>query len=176
MGEQKFVALLRDNQPCVKLAMMDTQSRRSLTTLTKSAKLLAAQKRSKIAAKPKAKGTPKRKLAALDGYLIADEKKLGKYLDLMPEAYEELRRFLPCVIERLGPRRVALIPFVNADCVKVVLVSIECNPATIAAGKAVAEVIIACGPKAGLSTRDVLLTVGASADVSAAIKRAKANV
>ncbi len=122
------------------------------------------------------KPTAKRKFAALDGYVIADENRLRKYLDRIPEAYEELRRFLPCVIEKLGPRRVALIPFVNAVGTKVVLVSIECNPATIAAGKAVAEVIIECGPKAGLSTMDVLLTVGTSSNVTRDIARAKSNV
>ena len=163
-------------RPCVKLGAMDTQSRRALTALSKSAKLLAAQKRSKIATKRKAKPALRRKFDALEGYLIADEKRLRAYLDLMPESYEELRRFLPCAIERLGKRRIALIPFLNVDGKKIVLVSIETNPPTIAAGHAIAKVIRECGPSAGSSRVDTVLMVGASSDVREDLERAKNDV
>ena len=174
----KSITHLRAAQPCVKLASMDTRSRRSATTPTKSTKLLTAEKRSKIATKTKAKAKThgKRKLATLAGYLIADEKLLVTFLDRMPEAYEELRRFLPCAIERLGKRRIALIPYVNAVGKKIVLVAIEFNPPTIAAGHAVAKVIRDCGPTAGLDSLDMVLMVGASSDVREDLERAKSDV
>ena len=113
----------------------------------KSAKLLAAEKRGKIAAKAKrsAKAKP---VGFPEGYLVGCKPITSRLLALRPLAKGELERFRSCMIERFGDIEFGLYGLEQPDHDSLV-VCIECKTSDRMI-KRFAAAVRECSPERGI--------------------------